>query len=102
MRVPQCAAHAPGFAEKFAFPDLRANAQLEFRHEHRPAELVLTQNPFKAPYQRLARFTYPVALRAFQQRRRHSKLVDRVDLVKIENAALVSVQKPGPLALRSL
>src|SRR5262245_51402171 len=41
-------------------------------------------------------------LRAFKQSRSHSILVNRVNLVEVENVAALSVEEPGPLASRSL
>src|ERR1700730_2573681 len=75
---------------------------MQFRYEHRLAQLVLAEHPVEALYQRRPGFMDIVPFRTFQQSGSHSVLVDRVNLVEVENTATLSVKEPGPFAARTL
>ena len=93
----------PQFAgAQFILANLRTNAQVHFRHEHRPGQLIVTKYPFETPDQRISSFRDTVLLGTFQESRGHSILMDGIDLIKIENSAILRVEEPGPLAMRTL
>src|SRR5436190_2753633 len=79
--IPNRTQHTFPLGVHFAFSDLRSDAQLQFRSEHRLSQLVLAQHPLETLYQGRASSSHVMSFGAFEQRRRHSVLMNGIDLI---------------------
>src|SRR6266853_1701855 len=75
---------------------------MQIGHEHGCRQLILAQDPIESLDNGVSRFQDPVLLCELEECRSHAVLMDRIDLVEIENPSACSVEKPRPLAIRTL
>src|ERR1700682_3396504 len=75
---------------------------MQIGYEHGCSQLILAYDPIESLDNGASRFRAPVVLCEFEKCRRHAVLMDRIDLVEIENPTACSVEKPRPLAIGTL
>src|SRR5215472_18367462 len=75
---------------------------MQLRHQHWRAELVSTQDPVKSFDDRAPRLRNPMPLRALEERRSHSVLMDRIDFVEVDNQSGCCIVEPWPLSVGTL